>query len=484
MSVLRRNVFHTFIYMIGLMANRGMAVLVLLPFLTRTLVPKEIAEWELSTTTIFFLLPFFEIGMNAALMRYYHLFNENNERQRVVLTSFAVVTSLSVVLMAATIAFSKQVAMIVFSDDSATDIVQMLAVTCALMAVSNQQLAVLRAQEKSVQCAALGLLRSSIAILVTIALVKGWNMGVRGVLWGDLIGIAIMMFGGMITNRSWISLKSALDLSLARSMVVFALPLLFAAVTAPVITSLDRYFVRAWLGMDSLAVYSVGTKSAMIIVLFTKAFHTGWYSTAFQLTKEHDQGADGFPKLFRYVVAGMGSVAFALSLASPEIVAFFGGKEVYREAASTVAWISYGFTLYLLMQYVTISMAITNKTSWLVLVNAAGCLTKIVLVYLLIPKYGIVGAAASTFVAFAVQFAVGVYLSQKIYYIQYPMVSIMLFGMTSATFLILASAYDSLALRVLLGIIYCASIVYFGLVTTIELRQGWLALHKRFYSAA
>jgi O-antigen/teichoic acid export membrane protein len=60
-----------------------------------------------------------------------------------------------------------------------------------------------------------------------------------------------------------------------------------------------------------------------------------------------------------------------------------------------------------------------NKIKYLILSSGIGCLSNIILNFILIPKYSIAGAAIATMLSYMIMFIVLYYYSQKIYRIEY-----------------------------------------------------------------
>ncbi|MFO7775202.1 MAG: oligosaccharide flippase family protein [Candidatus Hydrogenedentota bacterium] len=424
MTSLERTAKHTVIYMLGLMANRGVAFL-LVPLYTRTFEPSVFATWDLATTTIIFLIPLFELGMASALVRYYHFHDYGGDRRKAIVTAFTFVLSASLIFCGLALAFAPSLAAAIFGNAELSHLVELVAVTVALTAVTNQFLSLLRAQEKSIAFSALNLVRAIMGPASILLLILVFDFGLPGVLWGDIIGIISMGAAGLWLTRRDIGL--GMSVRHLRSMLAFGLPLIPWTLTISIITLSDRYFLRAWSTMDELAVYSLGAKIGMIMTLFTRAFQTAWPASAYSIAKE-DDAKEQLAKGGRYVFAAATLLGATLALAAPELVAVFGGSEFYTPSIHIVPWVIFSYALYQLTLVLLIGITITHRTYYVMVLAVGAVLAKLLLSFVLIPRYGADGAALSTFGSFCLLVTCGYIVAQRVYFVPYSLKPIGLFA--------------------------------------------------------
>ncbi|HOZ45114.1 MAG TPA: oligosaccharide flippase family protein [Candidatus Hydrogenedentes bacterium] len=467
--------------MLGLILNRGVAFL-LVPFYARALEPSVFAKLDLCMTTVLFLAPLFELGMASAMLRFFHLYEDPEERLAATRTSFTFILLAVSAFTALVLGVANVLSVGVFGDEAGASLIRLVGLTAAITVVGNQVLALLRAQEKSVSFAILNLVRSLVGPAAIILLVVRFDLGLYGVLWGEIAGLGVMMIAGIVMCRRWFGLT--LSGKALREMLAFGLPLLPMGLSTPIITMSDRYFLRIWVGFEELAVYSLGFKIAMIVTLLTRAFQTAWPAAAYQIAKEED-ATRSIADIFRIVVVGISAMALFLSVAAPELVQIVGGRAIYMPARAIVPWIAFSYAVYLCVLYVLTSLTIANKTGAVFLVVSGGCIAKILLNLALIKTYGTVGAAVSTLAAFAVELIVGYAVAQRIYPVPYPLRRILLFtiavtasavGAWSASRLSLGL---SLALRVLVLAAFPVAAFGTGMIHRSELRSVWRSIAPR-----
>lgn len=465
---------HTFIYMAGLIANRGVAFL-LIPFYTRALVPGQFAKLDLCTTTVIFLLPLFELAMGSALVRFYHYTEDAQGRKDIVASSFTFVTLSIVFFSSLGVLFAEPIGQAIFGGADNKNLIYLIVVTIAVTALGNQVLALLRAQDKSVHFALLNLVRALVGPGVIIYLVIQRDMGIAGVLLGDIVGLSAMLLIGLGISRQWVTFRIRWDD--LRVMLPFALPLAPWALSTSIITMSDRYLLRAWVGYDELAVYSLGFKIGMVMTLFTRAFQTAWPSSAYQIAKEEDS-SETFLSLFDNIALASIFLAFLLSVASPVGIPIMSGREAYALSHLYVPLIALSYAIYMLVLYVLTALTIHNNTKFVLFVVAFSCCTKILLSLLLIYYVGAIGAAIATLMTFILELYVSCYIVNRLYKLRYNYHRFMLLLGTS---LLLVYAYYFLAHGYLAAQIIGAPLVllaFFGVIHWMGYLRWEAILHQ------
>lgn len=416
MGVVRRTIWHTGVYGAGLMANRGISFL-LLPLYSRVW-HEQIAEmsiWDLSTTTVLFLVPFVEVGLATALLRFYYLVDNERACRRLFSTSLALVSLLSCCCVILGWIFAVPLARLIFGSAEYAVLVRLMAGLAVATVIGNQPLALLRAQERSAAYAALNLLRAVLGPPVIVLLVVHFDMGAAGVLWGDFIGLSALALGGM-----WVCRKSyvpAFDIGFARRMLRFGIPLLPCGLATVVVMVSDRYILKEVFGLAAMAPYSFGYKLAIMMSLVTRAMQIAWPAASFQLANESN-GRAILAQIHKFVLAVVLFAALGLAAFAPELVHVVGTRAL-SSATPFVPWFAFSYAAYMALLLFGTNATIAHKTSQIAAVYVMGAAAKIVLTLALIRVTGMEGAAQATFIAFVLEAAAAYWVGQRVYPLPY-----------------------------------------------------------------
>jgi O-antigen/teichoic acid export membrane protein len=413
MSRFGKTLGHTFIYMAGLVLNRGVAFL-LIPLFTRVFAPADYVVWDLCNTTLLLLFPMLDFGMSPAVLRFYHEYPDERDKMAAFNTSLFFVVGLHAVMVTAGLLAAPWLSRAVFGAADQAGLVRIVVLLASATALGKQGLSLLRTMERSVAYAGLNVLRGIIGPAVILALVLGLKQGVSGALWGDLVGLVFLAAATLWVCRSW--LRPVFRLDILRDMLRFALPLVPVGVSMAVLTIADRYFLSHLVEREAMAPYSLGFRVGMLMALFTQSLQLSWPPSAMRMAAKPGGGAMDIVRTGYLLQVVVFAGATAIACCAPELVRVFAPETGYTGAAFVIPWIAYSYAIHGAVQVVNAGIGISKRTVWSMWTMLLSVAFKLAVTYWFILHYGIVGAAASTFLAFAFELGLTYLVTQRIVY--------------------------------------------------------------------
>lgn len=179
----------------------------------------------------------------------------------------------------------------------------------------------------------------------------------------------------------------------------YGLPIAASAVMFWGLSSLDRYLLALLRDTGSAGVYSVGTSlgyQAVNIPLF--AFLTG--ATPLLMTAFERSGRGEVERLMRaytrvMLLIALPIVGLAAALSDELVALVTGGKEAYVDAGPVIPLVAVAALLTALGSLAGMGLGTARQTRFLVIGSGIGLLVNIVFDLILIPAYGIEGAAVA-----------------------------------------------------------------------------------------
>jgi O-antigen/teichoic acid export membrane protein len=427
MGHVKRTVFHTAVYGAGIVLNRGLAYL-LVPLYTRVLTKTEFATWDVCAIVVLFFVPAFELGMSAALLRFYHHDTSEEERTNMVRTGITFVTLAVTVFTGLGILFRDQLAQFALQDNTLGVLIALCVLTAAFTVLGNQPMAIMRAEERSLTYSLVNLFRSLLGPALIVLLVVVFEWGVAGILVGELVGLIAMVVLAFGIHHRY--LRPQLDLAVLKRMLIYGLPLVPLGLASVVTLMSDRFFLVHAIGKENMAIFSLGFRIAMIMQILSRAFQTAWPASALVLAKQ-PEGKPVFAQLFRLIMVLMFGVALGITAFSPELVRIFAGSADYGPAYLIVPWIAFSYALYVAAYYITTNLVIVHRTTHQMFIFVFGAAVKISLNWLLIGWFiryfdhlpmgvsGSLGAAIATTLAYIAELVLAWFVTQKHYPVPY-----------------------------------------------------------------
>ncbi len=458
---------HSAIYGVGGIVSRVLAVL-LLPLYTRYLTPADYGAVETLVALTAVLVTVLRLGISSAFFRFYFDSEEEAHRTLVVRTSFWFTMAMATAGLAAGLALAEPLSQAFFSTDDRAWLVR--AAFVALWAQMNyeQLTSLFRVEERSVSFVAASLANILITVGASVAFVVVLDWGATGVVAGNFTG-TLCVYAVLLAYRRF-QLGLQFDRTLFREMNRFGMPLVPSALFLWATSFSDRFFLVKLADASEVGLYSLGVRVASALVLLLTAFRTAWPAFAYSIADEGEaRRTYGF--VLTYLVFAASWLALALGLCSPWIVRLLATPEFYSASrvVAPLAFASVAFAGYIVM---AIGVGRARRTQFNWVVTGLGAAVNVALNLILIPPYGMMGAAVATIAAYTTMFAGMTWWSQRIYPVPYQWRRVATLVGAAAGLTVLGKALDApLALAVALSAVYPLVLLPLGFYLPAELRR-------------
>jgi len=238
------------------------------------------------------------------------------------------------------------------------------------------------------------------------------------------------------------------------SLLKLGLPLVPNSLFLMFLTYADRYILEMYSGLAAVGVYSVGYVFAdkiyaMIINPFGQALTPVGFQTFTRSIPEYTALLKKVFEGYCFVMEIFLIVYFAVLR---EIFEFIVGKQ-YLEAYNIIGIVIIGTTFFGAASIVGGTIVMKEKTNTVLLFSLISVVFNIFLNFVLIPGFGIYGAALATLVSYVIYFYLFFGYTQKLVYVEYDTKLIVLSGLISTVFLVLIIFISYLDINVLLRLL-------------------------------
>jgi len=196
------------------------------------------------------------------------------------------------------------------------------------------------------------------------------------------------------------TIQFRIDLRLLKTALLFSLPLLPHFLSRWIITASDRLVLERYVPLTDVGIYNVGYQIGSVLMLFAVAGNNSLIPRFGRLDTKSDSEIRKLARLLTYYILGLTSIGLGIALFSPEIIYILTPENYHRAVIIIPLMIlSYLFMgLYCpAMNVLNLIMGDTRKVAVFTVSAAA---LNLGLNLLLIPKFGMIAAAASTAAAY------------------------------------------------------------------------------------
>jgi len=230
-------------------------------------------------------------------------------------------------------------------------------------------------------------------VCVTLYLVVVEQKGVEGVLIGQLAGQMVLFALSLVVHLPFLICSPSREA--LHTLLGFSLPLVPANLSALVIGLSDRFFLEKMASLRDVGVYAVADKMATVLqVLLVTSFANAWHQFVFTHQKDEELPATFaatsrvYGTLFMVLIVGF-------SFVMPELLLIATTSE-FIEGYRLVPILCIGPLVQGWVLFAYDGIHIAQRTRIIPIILVAGMVTNLVLNTLLIPEYGMMGAAWAT----------------------------------------------------------------------------------------
>lgn len=286
-----------------------------------------------------------------------------------------------------------------------------------MMMANTINLTLLRNEGRAYIYALFEVLNTFLSIAVTVFLLVfldfGWYSQVAGLLAANAVFFVVAIL--YIRNKKYLSLIFRLDV--VRSILKLSLPLIPHVLAGVVIAISDRIFIERMIGLEAVALYSIGYSFGMIVGLFTDSFVKAWTPWFFKVLQTPTEKVKR--DVVRYTYAyflGVFLLAALIALVAIYILPYVV-HESFAGAADYIFWVSMGCAMQGVYKIFFPYLVHISRTSFLAVSTVVSALINLVLNYFFILNFGAIGAAYSTVLSYALSAVLVFYYQSR----HYPM---------------------------------------------------------------
>ena len=405
---------NTIIFAIGSFGSK-LLVLILVPLYTAALLPEQYGTVDLVAQTANILLPIFTLSVSEAALRF-GLDAKSPERRKTIYTTCLGVVICGLGIMAAIFPLLSRLEYL----DGFSTILYIYVWTAALKQLNATYT---RSLEKVKLFAVDGILTTLMMILFNILFLLKFKWGMTGYLLAIILSDFCSSVFLFIAAGLWRHVDPRrFQLSALKEMLRYCAPLVPTTLLWLITSISDRFIIVMYHGEAMNGINTVAYKIPTIITTIFTMFSQAWNMSAIQ--ENGSEGREGFyttvfslNQSFMYVMA-----AGILMINRP--LTYIWVNPAYHEAMLyspilTMATIFTCFNVFLGSVYIA-----EKKTKRSFMTSLAAGIINIILNFLLIPRFGIYGAAGATFAAYFLVFFFRLFDTSRIIRFKFSLVKI------------------------------------------------------------
>lgn len=419
----------TFNFLICSLLTRSVHFL-LLPLYSNILSASQFGAYSVFMAIQVFLAVIIQLGFHSGLIKY--CIEENSGDKRVKLFSSATNISvlISIIISIILLSFSTSISKYLFQTVDYSGLFVLLGLMIIIENFVMYFIQLYKIEQNSREVLRLSAFFSVFFLISNVFFLIVFKLGIKGIFLSHIIAniFIILMIRHKINScyRMGLFIKEPVF----KKLLIFSLPIFAAGIFSILIDVLDRFLIVRFLDLESVGFYGFGYKIALIISIVAIAFRTAY--NPFICDIHNKQGktvkvdtSDILSDILNKYLFYTFLLILVIQLFSKYLfdIPIGGGRFLldrqYLPGLQIIPFIMLGYFFSGLVSFFSAHIFFSGKSFHYIIIDFSGFITNLILNLLLIPLWGIKGAATATMVSFFVSFIYIFYISRRTVKIAY-----------------------------------------------------------------
>ena len=354
-------------------------------------------------------------GLDGAFMRFYLDRDDGSSRQQFASTIVWFILGADLVLFGGALLASGAVGRRLFDSPIYLPALRLMLINIFLISVTFVPFHTMRMRNQAATYSAFSFARSVGTMLLRPLFVIVLHWGVTGLYLADLV-VTIALWPWL---WRWFGplVRPMFSTAELRTALRFGLPRVPHGMALQVLDGGNKMLFKRYIPQAELGIYQNGTTLGTVIRFFTTAFETAW-APFYYATARQPNAKEVFRKMVTYGVAVVALLVAGTTAVAREVILLMLKPE-YLPAATIIPIIALGMGCQAIYLLTSIGLNLTSRTEFYPVATFAAAGVGLGSGLVLMPRYGLVGAAIAFLLSYATQAGVAFALAQRFYPISY-----------------------------------------------------------------
>jgi O-antigen/teichoic acid export membrane protein len=391
---------------------------ILTPIYTRYFTPQEFGIFSLTTVAINILGPLCMLGTDDALFRLFFDKDDLLYRKELISTGLKLVIYVASSVLIIFFIFRKPITIKYLGDIRYLDYIILGIFIVFFRNIASITNSIIRMENNRKKIVQITLIQSVVTLLFNLLFVVVMHKDMRFILVTNIINLIILFFITSEYGKKYLNFSDfRINKNISKEIVKYGLPLTPVFIGYWILAAGDKLILNYIYDTSAVGLYAVGMKLASIMSLFQAIFGQGWQFFSFSTMRDND-ASRVYGKIF--------DLAVFIGVSIVTILLFYGDfifkilfAKIYYEAWIVSPILCLGPVIMVLWWISAIGISITKKTVLSTIGIFLAAITNIILNFLFIPKYYLMGAAIATLISYIVMLIFAIFFIRPLFNVNF-----------------------------------------------------------------
>ncbi|MCU7489865.1 MAG: oligosaccharide flippase family protein [Bacteroidota bacterium] len=389
-------------YTLGNLFARSLGF-ILLPFYSNLIPAEDFGRYALLMSAYAVMSAVYQGGLFPGFSKYFLEADDESKRKKIFTSCFSLIFLISLVITVLATLLNRNVSFLLLGSWEYGKLVLLTAWMLFIDTIFLTVLHLLKTKEESRQVIYYTSLSALFNLILNFFFVFYLRRGVEGIFLAQLFsgGVIVVIMAGVLKEN--FSLKK--DNAVIRNILIFSFPLLIAGILSTFVDVADRFILDHFLDKKLVGIYSFSYRIAMVMNIFVISFRTAWTPYSLRLLRQEKNYSILFGHSLTRLLAISLLIFLGVSLFIKDLFSFhLGGTTLfnpeYTPGIIIIPLVLMGYLFSGLVSFYSVYPYQSGKSYHFLISDLAAFIVNVALNFILIPKYGIMGAALATMISF------------------------------------------------------------------------------------
>lgn len=462
--------YKVFIQRIGLLGVTNillaLSTLILLPILTKSFSITDYGIWVQINTLVTLIPNIAILGLPYTMVRFLSAEKDKNRIKDGFYSILIIIIGTNILISSLLLLFSRTIANLLF--DGNIIIVQISAFIVFITCLDILLLNYFRTFQQIKKYSILSLIQTYIGVLlVSYLAILGFNVEIAA--WGLFISkiVTFIIMAFIIISEIGISIPQFTNI---KEYLSFGIPTIPGSLSFWIVESSDRFLIGILLGTAFVGYYAPGYTLGNIIVMFLSPFSLLLPAV---LTKYYEE--NNHEKIMIFINYSMKiflliaiPTLFGMSFLSKPLLTLLTTPEIANQGYLVTPFVAMSATLFGIYGLIVNLIILEKKTRIIAIVWIIAAIMNLILNFILISPFGILGSAIATFISYAIAFVITLFFTLKNFDIKFDLKYISKCIFASIIMTLIIDLFNPKGLFDVILVISISILVYFAIMFIIK----------------
>lgn len=428
---------------------------ILLPVYSHLIPVEDFANYALIMSAYAVLAALYQGGILSGFTKYFMESKSESERKNIFGTVFLFISGSAFVLSIIMTSLAGDISLLITGSKHNRDLILIAVWMLFFDTLYMTILHLLKTREMPRKVVAVTSFSAVVNLVLNLYFIYMLHLSIKGILLAQFISGAFCFFILLPALKEYYLAR--FNSPVMKAVLIFSVPILAAGLLSTLVDVADRFILNSLMNKTAVGIYSFTYRIAMIMNLFVISYRTAWTPLSMRLYNNQNY-SQYFGKSLNKLIGMLLLIFITVSLLIDDLftlnisgTALFDPK--YAAGLTIIPYILLGYAFSGIISFYSVYPYVSGKSSHFLVSDALCFIVNISANYLLIPIWGIMGAALATTLSFIAGAAYLWIVSSKIK-IEYEYRDMFLIILGGVVFFAAGYYMNLLAVDILLILVY------------------------------